>query len=193
MNIAILGGSFDPITIGHIDICNYVLESDHNIDAIWILPIYKSMSGKKLSNGLHRIEMIKLACSNNPKIILCDFEIKYKLNDTSGENIKKLINKYPLNNFSYIIGMDVANNAEKWNDFQYQLNIIPFIVIPRDGIVQTSKWFNNYPHKYIENNKIKIHKTSSTKFKNLYQNNNKNCCEIINKTVFDYIIINNLY
>lgn len=186
--VAILGGSFDPITLGHIDVANYVLHSKYKIDEIWILPNYKSMSGKNLLNGLQRIEMINIACSENPNINVCNFEIKHKLTGTSGENIQKLINNYPMNKFYYIIGMDVANNVENWNNYKEQLNIVPFIVVPRDGVEKKCDWFNESPHIYIENNNIKIRKTSSSEFKKVYHNNN-----FLNTNVYKYIINNKLY
>ena len=66
MNIGILGGSFDPITCGHIDLAKYVLNSQYNIDQIWLLPCYKSLTGKKLQDSIHRLNMCELAIQNEP-------------------------------------------------------------------------------------------------------------------------------
>ena len=68
--IGILGGSFNPITKGHIRAAEYVLKSDYNFDEIWLLPCYKSFVEKKLQTTEHRMKMCELATSvyNNIKV-----------------------------------------------------------------------------------------------------------------------------
>ena len=47
-HIAILGGAFNPITIGHIATANFVLNNLSIIDEVWISPVYKHIFNKDM-------------------------------------------------------------------------------------------------------------------------------------------------
>ena len=132
MNIALLGGSFNPITKAHINLAKYVLNSTLNINEVWLLPCYSSYYNKNLVDSIHRINMCNLATENEPNynIKISDFEIKNKIKGSTADVLKELYKNYD-HNFKFIIGMDNANNIFQWSDYKTTLNLIPFIVVDR--------------------------------------------------------------
>ena len=62
MRIGILGGTFDPIHIGHLVLAEESL-SRLELDQIWFIPTGEPWLKESLdiTDGFHRLEMVKLA------------------------------------------------------------------------------------------------------------------------------------
>ncbi len=59
--VAILGGSFDPPTISHIQIASEIYNTHEDIDAVWIIPCGDGRGDKSLkTKAVHRIKMLNL-------------------------------------------------------------------------------------------------------------------------------------
>jgi len=185
MKIGLYGGSFDPITNGHINVIINLLKY---FDQVWIMPCYKSLAGKNLVESKHRINMCEIAISsiNDNRVKIFDFEIKNKLTCSSIEIMMSIYKKYPKNNFYFIMGMDVANGIFEWDNYEQILKVIKFCIIPRFGYKSLTDWYKNKPHLFID---IELKNISSTKRKNT------RCSEknIINQKILEYIETNNLY
>ena len=190
MKIAIFGGSFNPIGNHHIDIANKLCNI---VDEVWLLPCYKSTTGKKLESDSHRINMCNLAItkSGNPKIKLCLFEIDNK-SDGKTYNVLKSFKKTfdtVSNKYYFVIGMDNALSINTWDDWTKLINKYPFIVLNRIGYISdTVDWFTKYPHIYASN--IMTLDGSSTKIRN---DLNNDVIPDIDTDVYDYIKTKELY
>ena len=58
--IALLGGSFDPPTIAHVQIAAEIY-NNFSVDEVWIIPCGDGRSDKKLkTSGEHRLAMVNL-------------------------------------------------------------------------------------------------------------------------------------
>ena len=79
MRIGVMGGTFDPIHIGHLLLAEFAYE-DFKLDEIWFLPNgnppHKKTDESKKALA-HRIKMIELAISDMPhfKIDLSEADI----------------------------------------------------------------------------------------------------------------------
>ena len=94
--IGIYGGSFNPITYGHLDVILNIV-SKKLVDEIWVMPCAKNIN-KKLAEGIHRIKMLELAIDNlnceNIKVF--DYEVKNDLPNKTLNTIKLLKNRFKL-------------------------------------------------------------------------------------------------
>jgi nicotinic acid mononucleotide adenylyltransferase len=58
--VAILGGSFDPPTLAHIELACEIYNTHEDVDAVWLVPCGDGRSDKNLrSKGKHRLEMLR--------------------------------------------------------------------------------------------------------------------------------------
>lgn len=193
MRIGLFGGAFDPITINHIDIANKLIELDI-VDKVVIIPTYFSINGKNLTDGIHRLNMCNLVSNNN--IIVSDYEINNKIISTFHEIVSYLMIFYENCKCFFIIGLDNALNVEKWKDYEKNITLLPFIIIPRDNnndnhnCDYVDKWFNKEPHIYLNNHSIKLD-GSSTQAKHEYKYIGQS--NLLNDKTLDYIKQNNLY
>ena len=221
-NVAILGGSFNPITKGHIEISKFVLNNS-NIDYIFITPCYRHMYNKPLLDFDKRFEMCKIATKSDGRIKVFDYEREKNLAGETYYLLKNLLTdeKYENYNFSFIIGQDNANTFDKWVNYEELERMTTFVIVPRIGYEPIpGAWYLKQPHIFLHGEKeYPIIDTSSTQVKDLLQkyrlcdeyvdisdgyhkqpeyidklNEYKSeLLKIVDNDVFNYIINNRLY
>ena len=203
VKVAILGGAFDPPTLGHIALAKFVLDASKTFDEVWLMPCNKHMYNKKMASAEHRLEMCRIAASVDPRIKVFDYEIKHNLRGETYNLVKRLQNedfaKHEYD-FSIIVGMDNANTFDKWVNAKELERMIRFVVVSRQGVKRDEKvnWYLNAPHIYMvaETN---IPETSSTEAREILGLNHicSNLLEelftLINPDVYRYIDTNKLY
>lgn len=203
--IAIMGGSFNPITIGHIELAKFVLNNT-NCSQVWINPCYKHMYNKDMVSPEHRLEMCKLAAKADGRIKIFDYEIQHKLGGETYHFVKRLLEESFAKdeyNFSYILGLDNANTFDKWVNYQDLERMIRFVVVSRKGVIRNDKvnWYLKQPHIFLQAEN-EIPEISSTQVRQAIKEMRENgittqWIEFITKSVgqniFDYIEANNLY
>lgn len=194
MNIALLGGAFNMITLGHAEIINYVLTNLNTIDEVWVIPSYRHVYNKQMLSFEHRFNMCNLALSNNEKIKVLDYEKTHNLTGETFKLIKTLLNDKNFNKykFNFIIGLDNANTIDKWVNYKELLNLINFIIVPRAGYyIDNTAWYNQNPHILLHHDNP-IMDVSSTLVRTLLHEN-KDVSNYLNKNVFNYIKQHHLY
>lgn len=207
INVAILGGAFNPVHNSHIDVAQFVLNTSNEFDEVWLSPCYSHMYNKEMVSSKHRLEMCKLASKVDGRIKVFDYEIRNQLSGETYNLVKRLKTETELTEkykFSMIIGLDNANTFDKWVNYEELERLMSFVVIPRKGYTRDEKvdWYLKYPHIYL-NDENKIVETSSTEVRDkLYHFYNdtqehKYCYDdflkLLNKDVLDYILEHELY
>ena len=191
MKVALYGGSFNPITLGHVEVALYVLNSGL-VDQVWLVPSYKSCTGKQLANENDRLEMCKLATEQHENIIVSDFEVKNKIVGTTLVFLKEFYKYYNKDKYYFVIGMDNAAGMEYWEDYQKILKMIPFIVVPRIGYSNEEDcWYHKDPHIFIKDSYPIPRKISSTFVRKEIEN--KKLEKDVDEKVIDYIQLKDLY
>jgi nicotinate-nucleotide adenylyltransferase len=201
-NVAILGGAFDPITVGHVKTADRVLATGL-VDEVWFMPCFKHRFGKVMAPVEDRLNMCKLAIGIDIRLKLSTFEIVCAnpikgWSNFSGETIlvaKQLQTKLgKVHAFSFVIGMDNANTIDKWSKYEELINIVRFIVVPRKSETRDTKvnWYLKYPHVYLED--ADIPEISSTNIRMaVKQNNIEFLKNNLQPEVLQYINKNGLY
>ena len=194
--VAIFGGAFNPITIGHIQTAQFVLNTSGEFDEVWLMPANKHMGNKNMVSPEHRINMCELASNIDGRIKVFDYEVKNNLAGETFNFFKRLKTEKSLNekyNFSMIIGSDNANNFDKWVNYEELERMVRFIIVPRKGVEidNNINWYLKDPHIFL-NNETNIMEISSTKVRDLIKSK-KPLDGLLNDDVIEYIYKNNLY
>ena len=152
MNLAIYGGSFNPVHLGHLFIADAVLESLH-YDRIVLVPAYRSpfkLAEKDMeSTGRDRLEMLAASVSGDPRMVIDDCEIKREGISYTLDTVKDIIRRYaPTGKPGLIIGEDLAEELPLWHNSTAIPELADIIIARRNY----SKDFScSFPHVLIAN------------------------------------------
>lgn len=128
MKIGIMGGTFDPIHIGHLLLGQFAYE-DFGLDEIWFLPNGNPphKQTKEGSDALrHRVEMVRLAIQDTSHFKLCLHEAKATGHSYTYKTMQELNALYPEYDFYFILGADSLFSIEQW---RYYREIFPTCTI----------------------------------------------------------------
>lgn len=148
--IGIMGGTFNPIHIGHIEIAKAAYEQYH-LDEVWFMPnhipAYKSED--MIVSGEQRLEMVRRAVKDIPFCKASDFELNREGNTYTIDTLKLLKQQYPKDCFYFIMGADSLFCFDKWRSYVEIPNYAALLVAPRDEKSKTDvsrkiQEFNSY-------------------------------------------------
>ena len=183
MRIAIYGGSFNPMHIGHEKIVDYVL-NNLNMDKIIIIPVgIPSHRENNLEQSDTRLKICKEIFKGNKKIEVSDIEIKSEGKSYTYDTLLKLMDLYGENNeFFEIIGEDSLKSLKTQKNYEELLKICKFIVFRRkdDKNIQIDEEFLNNKNIIILENEY--YDISSTEIRNMVKNN-EDISAFVNKKV----------
>lgn len=135
MNIAIFGGSFDPLHVGHVRIVNEALSS-LAVDKLYIVPAHLNpFKNKSFAPPALRLKWLKNVFTCKEKIEILEYEINQKRAVPSIETVKYIQKKIPnLEKIYLIIGADNLKSLHKWDRYDELSNLVEFVVASRDKI-----------------------------------------------------------
>ena len=139
MRIGILGGTFDPIHIGHLVLGEEAL-SKLKLDQIWFIPTGKPWLKESLeiTDGLNRLEMVKIATKSNPRFVASSIEIDRSGPTYTIDTLRYLKDKLGTKTSIYfILGLDTLANFHRWNRPEEILDLCEFVVSNRPGFGNT--------------------------------------------------------
>lgn len=182
----LFGGSFDPVTIAHEKIINYlvneILKED---DILYLLPNGDDyhFNGKSLTSYKIRKKMLETV-SQDKRIIISDL-----LNENKFEGVYQILRK--LNHPIYVIGSDLLSTMVTWINPESLLSENTFLVVNRKGY-DVNKYFkenmllSEFRSHFIVTD-LMIDNISSTEIRNGKKIKN------VSKNIYDIIVENNLY
>ena len=117
--IAIFGGSFDPITNSHLNTAAEIVHSKL-ADEVWLTPCACRPDKPELRTSVvHRLIMAHLAVDttfgSHFGVKVCDEEVGQPRNVPSVVLMRRLKEKYPEYDFSFVLGTDLLDNVQDWD------------------------------------------------------------------------------
>lgn len=132
--IGIMGGTFDPIHIGHMIAAEQAREQA-NLDEVWFIPTHypphKNM--KPGASPIERLEMVQAAVEDHADFRAIDIEIRRGGISYTYDTIIELNETWPDYHFSSIIGADMVEYLPQWNRIEQIAELISFIGLSRPG------------------------------------------------------------
>lgn len=133
MEIGILGGTFDPIHNGHLQLAQHAMEQ-FQLDKIWLMPSPNPPHkvGKKVTDYAMRAEMVELAISGFLHFERSDFENQRGGKSYTSDTLQALREQYPEIQFSFIMGADSLYEIETWHRPEVIFSLARILVAMRD-------------------------------------------------------------
>lgn len=197
MKIGLYGGTFDPIHTGHLIVMENTLNF-MDLDKIIVLPSSNPphKQNKKKTDTNIRVEMVKSAIKDNKKLELSTFESDDDSVVYTHQTLDYFKNKYPEDEFYYIMGEDSFMTIDSWRNYEKILNdhLIVFArtsIEPNSDLVKKVNLIKKDNQKIylIDNLNINI---SSTLIRNLVKEN-KSIRYLVPDSVLKIIEEYNLY
>ena len=120
--IGIMGGTFNPIHIGHLMLAECARE-DLSLDEVWFVPTgcsymkEEQLKGKRsMPLPSERLEMTELSLEGIPYFRCLDIEVKREGNTYSYETLEELKAACPEDRFFFIFGADCLYTIETWKN-----------------------------------------------------------------------------
>ena len=191
MKICLFGGTFDPPHIGHLLIAQTVCEAE-NFDKILFIPAYTPPHKNNITPVKHRIEMVKLAISDNPNFEYSDADIVRKGVSYTIDTILDIKQKSGFKNDEvyYLIGSDSLIGLKNWKDSKKILKECNVIVAIRPGFRPS-----DIPHWILQEvhfANIPRFELSSTKIRSRWVKD-LTIRYMVTLPIWEYINKNNLY
>lgn len=197
MKIAIYGGAFNPVHIGHVEIVKN-LNRNYNFDKILVIPSKFSphKSNEVLASDEHRMNMCKLAFDKINNCEVSDIEIRRNKISYTIDTLTELKTIYPFDDFYFICGSDMFLSLLKWRKPEEIFRLTSILAFRRNN--ESVEAMNNYKQKLacVGANAIistvKIPPFSSTEVREAISAG-KPFKKFVDKKVYEYIIKNKLY
>ncbi len=134
MKIGILGGTFNPIHIGHLILAEEVREK-LLLDRIIFVPtnIAPHKKNSDVAKASDRFKMLKLATSGNKFFKASNIEIKRPGPSFTIDTLREFKRIYADDELYFIIGSDLLKYLEAWKDLRDILKMVKFVVATRPG------------------------------------------------------------
>jgi nicotinate-nucleotide adenylyltransferase len=196
LRVALLGGAFDPIHCGHLEVAQSVLQLA-GVDQVWLMPCYEHLAGKSMVAAKHRIEMCRIATRSLRALDVFDYELQHQFRGETYLLIKKLLTEEVARlrcDFSMIIGQDNADDFATWTNGEALMRMIPFIVVPRSGcsLPKPNSWYLHVPHSFLAD-APPGEGISSTEVRRLLRNQDPAAEKLLPPGVAAYIRLHELY
>ncbi|MBL0713313.1 MAG: nicotinate (nicotinamide) nucleotide adenylyltransferase [Desulfosarcina sp.] len=141
--IGILGGTFDPIHLGHLRAAVEIREG-FGLDAVYLIPaaIPPHKCRTDIAAPEDRLEMVRRVVEDLPELRVSDIELKRQGPSYTIDTICAFREKLSPKVWVYLImGIDAFLEINTWKSYEDLLHIVPSIVINRpepEGRVQPS-------------------------------------------------------
>lgn len=134
MRIGILGGTFNPVHIGHLILAEEAREKlglDRIIFVPTALPPHKE--DLNIAPASDRLKMIKLAIGGNKYFTVSDMEIKRQGRSYTIDTLNELKRRYGKDELYFIIGSDLLKYLDEWKDLAQIIKMVKFLAATRPG------------------------------------------------------------
>lgn len=219
MDIGILGGTFDPVHLGHINSALAVKET-LKLDSLILMPNRMPYYKNEVQTAdAHRLNMLKIATSVHPSLVVSDRELVKTTYSYTYDNMMLLRQEYQHDRLLFIMGSDSFLKLHTWYRGLELLNVTNIAVMQRPGYASCTdldfvaklkqsapEEFKLYQQKCCHENGIiapnghlyfipnQMFDISSTKLRQMLKQRDYNKAKAyLNPEVLAYIKANNLY
>lgn len=130
-----MGGTFNPIHLGHVIAGNCALEQYH-LDKVLFMPTKTPphKSSLEIADGIHRANMVEQAIQDNPQFVLSCLELERDGITYTVDTLRALHQMQEDCEYYFIIGADSLYDFQTWKEPAEILKLATVLVASRYGL-----------------------------------------------------------
>jgi nicotinate-nucleotide adenylyltransferase len=135
MNIGILGGTFDPVHIGHLAVADEAA-SRLGLAEVLFMPAGKPWlkADARILPAEHRLKMVKLAIAGKPRFKMSTIEVEREGPTYTVDTITELRRQFGAGDeLLFIIGWDNLADLARWRQPERLISMCRLVAVPRVG------------------------------------------------------------
>jgi nicotinate-nucleotide adenylyltransferase len=187
MKIGILGGTFNPVHIGHLILAEEARQNLY-LDKIIFVPAFlpPHKDNFDIAPAPERMGMIKLAISGNKYFSVSGAEIKRDGRSYTIDTIRGFKKEFAFDDLYFIIGSDLLKYLDDWKDLGEIIQMVKFIVATRPGypLEKIPAYIKTMPIRAVDVSGFEIRKAIKE---------NKSFRYLLPEAVYKYIVRKKLY
>jgi nicotinate-nucleotide adenylyltransferase len=133
--IALYGGTFDPVHVGHLEIARRVSEV-FEIEKVLFIPAQMAPHkiGRPVTEPIHRYAMLALATQNDPGLLVSTFELDAPDRRYTVETVEHFQRELSdSTEIFFIMGADSWSEITTWREWERLLAMTNHVVVSRPG------------------------------------------------------------
>lgn len=138
--VGIIGGTFDPIHCGHLEIARE-MRSRFALDKIIFMPApsppHKDI--RDISAFEHRYAMAACAIRDESDFSVSDLEAQRSGRSYTVNTLERLHVIYPKTDFYFLMGMDSFSNLTSWKEYPRLFELSNIVVAQRPGLPECTR------------------------------------------------------
>ena len=132
--IGLLGGSFDPVHLGHLLVAQAALE-ELGLDRLFFIPAAQSpfKPDPKPIPANERLRLLRLALAGETSCEIDEQELNRGGVSYTIDTVRDYSRRFPAVELFYLIGADNVSQLPKWREASELARLAEFVAIPRPG------------------------------------------------------------
>lgn len=133
MKLGVLGGTFDPIHVGHLAAAHAAIECE-DLDVVLFIPTgVPPHRGRTVASARDRLEMCRLAVAGERQFEVSDLEVRRGGASYTVDTLRELKRIHPSDNLFLILGWDAAKLFSTWREPDEVRRMARLIIVTRPG------------------------------------------------------------
>jgi nicotinate-nucleotide adenylyltransferase len=128
-----LGGTFDPIHLGHLAAARAAIECAE-LDRVLLIPVGRPPHRRAaVADATQRLEMCRLAIDEDRVLEVSDVEVRRGGISYTADTLRELKRKYPDDDLFLVLGWDAARLFATWHEPDEVRRLAAIVVVARPG------------------------------------------------------------
>jgi len=134
LRIGVLGGTFDPIHIGHLAAASEV-HAALSLDRVLVVPAAEQpfKKGREIASGEHRLAMARLAVTGDPRLEVSDVDIARGAPTYTIDTMEELDATHLGATWFFVTGADALARLDEWRESERLRELATFVGVTRPG------------------------------------------------------------
>lgn len=132
--VGVVGGTFDPIHLGHVAMAEAAadcLELDRVLLIPANLPPHRGHAPAPVED---RLAMCRLAVAGHPRLEVSDIEVRRGGRSYTVDTLRELSRELPGARLFLVLGWDAARDILSWRDPEEVIRLARLVIVPRPGL-----------------------------------------------------------